>query len=327
VSIGEALTAARRQADLTVSQVSRQTGIPEKLVTDIEGGDYSDCGGDYYARRHIRSIAGAVGADPEPLIMEYDTARLGPRAQPDDVTEPVTPVRIHKRHRLGWAGALALVLVVAGGLGFAAYHFRAGSRDTGAALTAGAHPVARHRPSQSPAAKTSAAAVPAPKTSAAAVPAPKASPVAAPARVLKPASVAAFGSAGAGDNSDLAPLATDGNPATAWHSDWYATATFGDLYPGTGLLVDMGRPVTVEAVKITLGSAHGARLQVRVGARPALQDLRTVARADGVGGTVPLQLTTSARGRYVLIWFTSLPPDTAGTFQVSVYNIRLTGRS
>jgi hypothetical protein len=153
--------------------------------------------------------------------------------------------------------------------------------------------------------------------------------VAAPARVLKPASVAAFGSSGAGtgDNSDLAPLATDSNPATAWHSDWYATATFGDLYPGTGLLVDMGRPVTVEAVKITLGSAHGARLQVRVGARPTLQDLRTVARSAGAGGTVSLQLTTPARGRYVLIWFTSLPPDTAGTFQVSVYNIRLTGRS
>jgi hypothetical protein len=319
VSIGEALTVARRQADLTVSQVSQRTGIPEEIVTDIEGGDYSACGGDYYARRHIRTIAGALGADPEPLIMEYDTARLGPRARPDDVTEPVTPVRVRGRHRLGWAGALVLVLVVAGGLGFAAYHFHAGSGDTGAALTAGAHPVARHHPSHSPA----------PKTSTAAAPAPKASAVAAPARVLEPASVAAFGSSGAGggDNSDLAPLAIDGNPATAWHSDWYATAGFGDLYPGTGLLVDMGRPVTVAAVKITLGSAHGARLQVRVGARPALQDLRTVARASGAGDAVRLQLTTPARGRYVLIWFTSLPPDTAGTFQVSVYNVQLTGRS
>ncbi|HYB86708.1 MAG TPA: helix-turn-helix domain-containing protein [Streptosporangiaceae bacterium] len=319
MSIGEALTTARRQADLTVSQVSQRTGIPEKVVTDIEGGDYSACGGDYYARRHIRTIAGAVGADPEPLITEYDTARLGPRARPDDVTEPVTPVRVRKRHRLGWTGALALVLVVAGGLGFAAYHFRAGLRDTGAALTARAHPVARHHPSHSPV----------PKTSTAAAPAPKASATAAPARVLKPASVAAFGSSGAGggDNSDLAPLAIDGNPATAWHSDWYATASFGDLYPGTGLLVDMGRPVTVETVKITLGSAHGARLQVRVGARPALQNLRTAARAAGVGGTVSLHLTTPARGRYVLIWFTSLPPDTAGTFQVSVHNVRLTGRS
>jgi len=28
----------------------------------------------------------------------------------------------------------------------------------------------------------------------------------------------------------------------------------------------------------------------------------------------------------VLIWFNSLPPDPAGTFQVSVYDLRLEGR-
>jgi hypothetical protein len=42
---------------------------------------------------------------------------------------------------------------------------------------------------------------------------------------------------------------------------------------------------------------------------------------------VHLRLTTSARGRYVLIWFTSLPPDPAGTFQASVHNLRLDGRT
>ncbi len=306
MSIGEALAAARRQAGLTVGQVSQRAGIPEKIITGIEGDDYSACGGDYYARRHIRGIAAAVGADPEPLITEYDTAQLGPSATPDDVTEPVTPVRTRNGHRLGWTAALALVLVVAGGLGYAAYHFRAGSHHTGAALTARAHPAARLHPGHSPAPRTPAAA--------------------APARVLTPASAAAFGTGGAGgDNSDLAPLAIDGNPATAWHTDWYATARFGDLYPGTGLLVDMGRPVTIEAVNITLGSAHGARLQLRVGARPVMADLRPVARAANAGGVVRLNLTTPARGRYVLIWFTSLPPDPAGTFQASVYNLRLTG--
>ena len=152
------------------------------------------------------------------------------------MTEPVTPVRTRNGHRLGWTAALALVLVVAGGLGYAAYHFRAGSHHTGAALTARAHPVARLHPGHRIGAGPTAAA--------------------APARVLTPASAAAFGTGGAGgDNSDLAPLAIDGNPATAWHTDWYATARFGDLYPGTGLLVDMGRPVTIEAVNITLGSA------------------------------------------------------------------------
>jgi hypothetical protein len=40
-----------------------------------------------------------------------------------------------------------------------------------------------------------------------------------------------------------------------------------------------------------------------------------------------LRLTTPAHGRYVLIWFTRLPPDPAGTFQASVHNVRLEGRS
>jgi hypothetical protein len=33
-----------------------------------------------------------------------------------------------------------------------------------------------------------------------------------------------------------------------------------------------------------------------------------------------------AHGRYLLIWFTVLPPDSFGTFQASVYNVRVEGR-
>jgi hypothetical protein len=33
------------------------------------------------------------------------------------------------------------------------------------------------------------------------------------------------------------------------------------------------------------------------------------------------------RARYVLIWFTLLPPDSAGTFQAVVYNVTISGHS
>jgi len=312
VSIGEALAEARRQASLTVTQVSQQTRIRETIITGIEGNDYSACGGDFYARGHIRSIARAVGSDPEPLIREYDTARLGPQAIAEDVTEPVPPIRVHQRRRLSWIAALGLALVV--GLGFLAYHFfLAGSRHaTSAAPPARGHPVTRRHASHgrpTPAAK---------KTTQGAV----------PPRALTPASAAAFGphGAGQGDSPQLAPLAIDGNPATAWHTDWYTTARFGNLYPGTGLLVDMGRPVTITAAQVTLGSARGAGFQLRVGAAPALAALPPVAGAADAAGVVRLRLTTPAHGRYVLIWFTNLPPDPAGTFQASVYELRLEGR-
>ena len=74
VSIGEALTAARRQAGLTITQVSQRTRIRETIVRGIERDDFSACGGDFYARGHIRAIARATGADPEPLVREYDSS-------------------------------------------------------------------------------------------------------------------------------------------------------------------------------------------------------------------------------------------------------------
>jgi transcriptional regulator with XRE-family HTH domain len=72
VSIGAALAEARQRAGLTVAQVSERTRIRETVIEGIEDDNYSGCGGDFYARGHIRGIAKAVGADPGPLIEEYD---------------------------------------------------------------------------------------------------------------------------------------------------------------------------------------------------------------------------------------------------------------
>ena len=72
MSIGDTLADARQRSGLTITQVSQQTRIRESIIRDIEQGDFGACGGDFYARGHIRSIAGAVGTDPVPLISEYD---------------------------------------------------------------------------------------------------------------------------------------------------------------------------------------------------------------------------------------------------------------
>jgi len=146
-------------------------------------------------------------------------------------------------------------------------------------------------------------------------------------QALAPASVAAFGPGGAasGDNSQQAALAVSGNPATPWTSDWYATSDFGDLQAGTGLLLDMGHPVTVTSVRLSVGNP-GGDLELRSGSTPVLADLRTVATSAGTGGTVQLSPTSPAHARYLLIWFTSLPPDHKGTYQASVYAITVRGR-
>ncbi len=147
------------------------------------------------------------------------------------------------------------------------------------------------------------------------------------AQALTPASATAFGPLGDsdGDNPELARLAIDGSPATAWHTQWYATAAFGNLKPGTGLLLDMGRPVTITSAQITLGAMTGADFQLRAGAEPVLADLRPVAQATAAGGVVTMRPARPAKARYLLLWFTQLPPDSSGTFQAIIYNVRLHG--
>ena len=71
--IGQALAQARRRAGLTVAQVSQRTRIGETIIRGIERDDYSACGGDFYARGHIRAIAKVAGIDPAPLIAEFDS--------------------------------------------------------------------------------------------------------------------------------------------------------------------------------------------------------------------------------------------------------------
>ncbi|HXZ64068.1 MAG TPA: hypothetical protein VEH05_05000 [Streptosporangiaceae bacterium] len=155
-----------------------------------------------------------------------------------------------------------------------------------------------------------------------------ASPPAAPAvQVLVPVSASAFGPTGpaSGDNPGDASLAIDSSAATAWQTDWYRSASFGNLEAGTGLLIDMGQPVTMTAVELTLGSTPGADLELLVGNVPDQSQMRQVAAASDTGGTVQLTLSSPTPARYLLIWFTLLPPDGAGTYQASVYDVRIEG--
>lgn len=154
VSIGEVLAAARRQAGLTITQVSQRTRIRETIIREIERDDFSTCGGDFYARGHIRAIARAAGADPEPLVAEYDSSHGTPRAITDaGVSAPSAPLRLRERRRPNWSVALLVVLAA---VGLLTYHLVA-SRPAGSAVAARI-PVTAHKAAhRRPAAKSSPA--------------------------------------------------------------------------------------------------------------------------------------------------------------------------
>ena len=317
LTIGEVLFYARRRAGMTISQLSQRTGIENAVISGIERNDYSLCGGDFYARVYIRSIARVVGTDPAPLIAEYDGLPSG--ADQTDLsllgTNTLalilpTEASAHSRpavslHGRGWAKMLwAPVIVLAVLAGAAAYIYHTSHASHPAPAPAVTHST---RPHASP-----STVGPPPGTT-----------------PLQPSSIIALGPGGPrqGDHPSAVFLAIDGSPATAWQSNWYETARFGGLQAGTGLLLDMGEQVTVSSLQVTLGLAPGADFEVRVGDLPSLVTMHKVATSTGLGGVVEVQIAHPVRARYVALWFSKLPPDSAGTYQVSVYDIRLAARS
>jgi hypothetical protein len=275
----------------------------------------TDPGFPFFAEADAAADAGSAPPDGPRLV-----PLPGPPGQPGRhslPSAPVPPGRSRRRHPLNWAALLALVLLA--GLGYLAYHLFAGSsRVTSSAHSAPARPPASHS-----AVPRSPAPTPTPTT-----PTPTQSPSPKPthrARPLAPAGAQALGVGGVGDHAADAHLAIDGNPGTAWRTDHYTTAAFGNLYAGTGLLVDMGRPVTITSARIQFGPAHGGSFQLRVGRYPSLSDLRPVAHGAASGVARP-RLASPARGRYVLIWLTSLPVDPSGEYRATVYDVQLRGR-
>ncbi|NUR26137.1 MAG: helix-turn-helix domain-containing protein, partial [Catenulispora sp.] len=96
--LGHRLAMARYQAGLSVDQVADVTRIRSGMVREIEAGDFIHCGGDVYARGHVRAIAKCVGIDPEPLLaahppvvpMELPTrsrSRIVPRTEASTASE------------------------------------------------------------------------------------------------------------------------------------------------------------------------------------------------------------------------------------------------
>ncbi|MEU9004894.1 RodZ domain-containing protein, partial [Streptomyces sp. NPDC048551] len=128
-SIGTALKKARIAAGLTVDEVSSTTRVRIPIVHAIEEDDFTRCGGDVYARGHIRTLARAVHLDPAPLIDSFDAAHGG-RPAPTPAAPMFEAERIRpERQRPNWTAAMvAAIVAVIGFVGFTAF---GGGDDSG----------------------------------------------------------------------------------------------------------------------------------------------------------------------------------------------------
>ncbi|MFE1166918.1 helix-turn-helix domain-containing protein [Nocardiopsis sp. NPDC058789] len=77
-TIGQTLSAARIAAGCSLENLSTRTRIRMQVLRGIENEDFVPCGGDFYARGHIRRICKLFGVDPAPLLEEFDREHASP---------------------------------------------------------------------------------------------------------------------------------------------------------------------------------------------------------------------------------------------------------
>jgi hypothetical protein len=115
------------------------------------------------------------------------------------------------------------------------------------------------------------------------------------------------------ENGELAGLAIDGDPGTAWQTmQYYGNPKFGLLKDGVGLVVDLGKQQEVSSAQVTV---QGGPTSLEILAAPEgsgapdnVDNLRRVASAKGADGRTNLAFDEPVNTEYLVVWLTSLPP-------------------
>lgn len=128
------------------------------------------------------------------------------------------------------------------------------------------------------------------------------------------------------ENPETARLAVDGSPSTAWVTDQYASAAFGNLKSGVGLWLDLGSIRKIASVTVRSPNS-GWTFELRPG--PYGNPGEPLRATDGStsftihGGSVTVGLPSPAASG-ILIWITSLGPDD-GRFAAAISDVTVRG--
>ncbi|GAB3204845.1 helix-turn-helix domain-containing protein [Marinactinospora thermotolerans] len=112
-TIGQTLAGVREQAGRSVAELSERTFITEPVIEAIERDDFAACGGDFYARGHIRAICRVLGIDPEPLIERFNQEHAERAPQPrtaDELFVASAPDAVRGPARRRWPVMVAAVI-------------------------------------------------------------------------------------------------------------------------------------------------------------------------------------------------------------------------
>ena len=72
MTLGSTIRDAREAARISLESLSESTSIRMGLLMEMENNNFAHCGGDTYARGHLRNIANRIGLNPQILLDLYN---------------------------------------------------------------------------------------------------------------------------------------------------------------------------------------------------------------------------------------------------------------
>ena len=120
MSLGEFLQGARESAGLSIDELSERTSLRAGLLREIENDNFVHCGGDTYARGHLRNIAAIISVDAQTLVDLYNNEHSTEVRKIHDmlVENSVTKIPT-ERKTISWKSlaiaSIVVLVVIAGG--------------------------------------------------------------------------------------------------------------------------------------------------------------------------------------------------------------------
>lgn len=150
MNLGEVLYSARTAAGLSIDDLASITSIRAGLISKMESNDFSDCGGDIYARGHLRNLAPKLGLDANQLVEIYNEEHSIESRSINEMLAENSITRVpHEKKNISWkvpaAFSLGILLIL--GVAQIIYSNLNSSNPTSAA------PVESSTPSTSPSAE------------------------------------------------------------------------------------------------------------------------------------------------------------------------------
>ena len=117
MNLGSLIAKAREGAALSIEDLAGATSIRPALLRDIESNDFSHCGGQTYARGHIRNIAKCLKADETEFLRIYEEEQaIEKRTMHDLLAENNVMRKPATKRKVSWK---SLVLISIASLGIA----------------------------------------------------------------------------------------------------------------------------------------------------------------------------------------------------------------